>query len=312
MFTDYLDQVRLFQEHELLQRRPVRVIVTSRITLIDKAIVPRGTTIVRLEAFDSGAVRPGPGYGTTCNAPTSPQPGSGRSSCLATRSSLELAEQPLLLLMLAIYDSAGNQLSAQPDIDQTRLYDGLLRRFIERELSKGGRARVPALPTPRPAGAVDREMDRLGVAAIGMFNRQDVKIRREELNADLRYFDAEREGLGRTAGRWPRRTCCSAASSSSTSPAAGFSRSSADPATGRRRSSSCTRPSASSWPPTSSSAAPWRRPRRAARSRATQCWRRTRPAAGDPERGLVRRPAPHAAPHPSDVLDMIREWAGTG
>ena len=39
--------------------------------------------------------------------------------------------------MLAIFDSAGNPLSERPDLDQTLLYDELLRRFIERELGKG-------------------------------------------------------------------------------------------------------------------------------------------------------------------------------
>ena len=106
---------------------------------------------------------------------------------------LELARQPLLLLMLAIYDSLGNELSSQPDIDQTLLYDRLLRRFIERELSKGkaGREFVARRAAEREH-EVNREMDRLGVAAIGMFSRQDVKIGREDLNADLRYFDRQK------------------------------------------------------------------------------------------------------------------------
>jgi hypothetical protein len=106
---------------------------------------------------------------------------------------LELARQPLLLLMLAIYDSLGNELSSQPDIDQTLLYDRLLRRFIERELSKGKAGReFAALPDAARAAAIDWEMGRLGVAAVGMFNRQDLKIHREELNADLHYFGAEK------------------------------------------------------------------------------------------------------------------------
>ena len=36
----------------MIQHRPVRIIVTSRITLIDKAIIPPGTTVMRLEPFN--------------------------------------------------------------------------------------------------------------------------------------------------------------------------------------------------------------------------------------------------------------------
>jgi len=105
----------------------------------------------------------------------------------------ELAEQPLLLLMLAIFDSAGNALSERPDLDQTLLYDALLRRFIERELGKGEHgAAFSGLPEDARRPLVDRELTRLGVAAIGMFNRQEVKILRDQLDRDLAYFGAQR------------------------------------------------------------------------------------------------------------------------
>ena len=105
----------------------------------------------------------------------------------------DLAEQPLLLLMLAIFDSAGNALSNRPDLDQTLLHDELLRRFIERELGKGehGAAFFGQRQEDRRL-LVDRELTRLGVAAIGMFKRQEVKILRDQFDRDLAYFDAER------------------------------------------------------------------------------------------------------------------------
>ena len=118
---------------------------------------------------------------------------------------IELAEQPLLLLMLAIYDAIGNQLSARPDIDRTELYHELLTRFIVRELSKGtAGAAFAGLPEAERQAEIDREMDHLGVAAVGMFNRQDVKIRREDLNRDLGYFKAERGPAADGARRMSR------------------------------------------------------------------------------------------------------------
>ena len=192
VFASYLDEVRQFQHQQAVQRRPVRVIVTSRLTLIDKAAVPLGTTVVKLEEFD----RPrrdawcavwnehNQAYFHHNDIRPFAVPDNGKL--------LELARPPLLL-MLAIYDWLGNELSGQTDLGQTLLYDRLLRRFIERELSKGKAGREFAASSDADhKAATDREMDRLGVAAIGMFSRQDVKIRREDLNADLRYFNRQK------------------------------------------------------------------------------------------------------------------------
>lgn len=192
LFTDYLDQVQRFQRDSLIQNRPVRVIVTSRITLIDKAIIPRGTTVVRLEPFDEPRRAEWISRWNACNAAYFQQCGVKPFTLPDNERLAELAEQPLLLLMLAIFDSAGNALSGRPDLDRTLLYDALLRRFIERELGKGehgaafsGRSQDARRPL------VDRELTRLGVAAIGMFNRQEVKITRDQLDRDLAYFGAQ-------------------------------------------------------------------------------------------------------------------------
>ncbi|HEY1666092.1 MAG TPA: ATP-binding protein [Trebonia sp.] len=190
LYADFLDQVRLFQERELVQRRPLRVIVTSRITLIDKAIVPADTTIVRLEEFDELRRDTWADVWNAHNGDYFTQSGVRPFRLPAGNEKiLELAAQPLLLLMLALYDSAANQLSSRPDIDQTRLYHELLTRFIRRELGKEQDFRQ--LPAADQRERVARELERLGVAAIGMFNRQSVSIRREDLNKDLAYFAAE-------------------------------------------------------------------------------------------------------------------------
>jgi hypothetical protein len=192
LFADYLEQVRRFQHREAVQHRPVRVIVTSRVTLIDKAIVPRGTTIVRLQEFDEERRATWTAVWNDHNAGYFQQTGVRPFELPGSARIIELAQHPLLLLMLAIYDSSGNQLGSRPDIDQTVLYEELLARFIERERSKGtGGTAFSGRPEAERTAEVDRDMERLGVAAIGMFNRQDVKIRAAELNADLRYFEAQ-------------------------------------------------------------------------------------------------------------------------
>lgn len=52
VFSGYLKDVQIFQKNEAEQGRPVRAIVTSRVTLIDKATIPSGATVLRLLEFD--------------------------------------------------------------------------------------------------------------------------------------------------------------------------------------------------------------------------------------------------------------------
>jgi hypothetical protein len=203
LFTDYLLRVEKFQHREALNSRPVRVIVTSRMTLIDKAVVPPGTTIVRLAEFDEDRRAAWTSVWNARNQAYFAESGIRPFALPANDKIIELAQQPLLLLMLAIYDAIGNQLSARPDIDRTQLYHELLTRFIVRELSKGT-AGFAGLPEAERRAETDREMEHLGVAAVGMFNRQDVKIRRDDLNRDLRYFKAERGPAADGARRMSR------------------------------------------------------------------------------------------------------------
>jgi hypothetical protein len=52
VFASYIMEAKRFQQHQAEQGWPVRIIITSRLTLIDKAAVPVGSTIVRLLEFD--------------------------------------------------------------------------------------------------------------------------------------------------------------------------------------------------------------------------------------------------------------------
>jgi predicted RNase H-like HicB family nuclease/energy-coupling factor transporter ATP-binding protein EcfA2 len=203
-YCSFLDEIRQLQKTQLRVGQPMRVIVTSRVTLIDQVAIPDGTAVLRLEAFDSARRDRWVETWNDYNADYFRQSGVGVFQLPDNETLLDLASQPLLLLMLAIYDSARNELTSQPDIDQTSLYDKLLRHFIDRELVKRkdgteyGASRRTGY-APHANALVEAEMARLGVAAIGMFNRQDVKISGGELNCDLRYFAGERGGLP-TAG----------------------------------------------------------------------------------------------------------------
>jgi hypothetical protein len=196
VFSNYLQEAQNFQKGEAEQRRPVRVIVTSRITLIDKAAIPRGTTILRLLEFDKRQRDRWISIWNKTNADYFKQAEVKefelpKEEDAGSEKILSLAEQPLLLLMLALYDSQKNELRGSKALDRTLLYDSLLRRFVDRELSKDKKGFLN-LSTADQKKELDREMQRLGVTALGMYNRRKLHILSSELNEDLKFFSLER------------------------------------------------------------------------------------------------------------------------
>ncbi len=194
VFANYLVKVREFQRREAVQGRPVRALVTSRITLIDKAIVPDGSTVVRLAPFDEARRKRWIAIWNKHNAPYFAASKTRPFRLPDDSNVVPLAEQPLLLLMLALYDSEENALADSGGLDRTRLYASLIERFIVREREKEERGEVWASLSEREQrNEVDRDMERLGAAALGMFNRRNLYIMAGDLNDDLRFFQLERE-----------------------------------------------------------------------------------------------------------------------
>ncbi len=197
VFSGYLEKVRIFQQEQKSMRRPVRIIITSRITLINKARVPVNSTVLRLLEFNDEQRKAWMNIWNNINSEYFANSGI-KPFCLPKFSDknkknniMELAEQPLLLLMLALYDSEANELAQTNSIKRTELYDNLLRRFVRRER----RRYVPGFNSKsekEQERIIDQEMNRLGVAAIGMYNRQEVVISSKQLECDLDTFRAHR------------------------------------------------------------------------------------------------------------------------
>lgn len=191
VFAAYLQSVHKFQEDQIsLGRQPVRVIVTSRITLIDKAVIPSGATIVRLLEFDESQRNAWISVWNSKNERYFQHTGNKPFEIpKRDKKILALAEQPLLLLMLALYDFDNNQLREKKGLDQTVLYHSILRWFIERERRKA--PEFLAIPENDQHASIEWELQRLGVAAIGMFNRRSFHITLSQINADLAFFGLE-------------------------------------------------------------------------------------------------------------------------
>ncbi|TLU84275.1 MAG: ATP-binding protein, partial [Chlorobium sp.] len=196
VFASYIMDAQRFQQHQSEQERPLRIIITSRVTLIDKAFVPAGSTIVRLLEFDQHQRECWTGIWNKANTGYFLASGIEKFALPDEKEEeaekiLILAEQPLLLLMLALYDSHNNQLKNSKGLDRTKLYDSLLRRFVIRE--RGKEKGFNDVKAKEQEKALSTEMQRLGVAALGMYNRRKLHILSAELDDDLAFFKLERE-----------------------------------------------------------------------------------------------------------------------
>ncbi len=180
--SDYLEKIANFQRREADQGRPVVVLVTSRTAVADRARPVAAMVAVRLEPFRDNQIAQWLTVWNAANASGLAARGLDPLPVKSVLAHAELACQPLLLLMLALYDADGNPLQREDKaLGQAELYERLLTQFAEREVRKTG----TALSAAQFEQAVDRELLRLSVAAFAMFNRRRQWVTEAELDADL-------------------------------------------------------------------------------------------------------------------------------
>ena len=180
--NDFLLHVQEFQEREARLGRPLAVIVTSRTAVADRARIPPGTTAIRLEPFDREQVIAWLKIWAETNRLSLDRRGMKPLPVEVALNYEELAEQPLLLLMLALYDADTNALQHRSAaLGRTELYGRLLRDFASREIRK----HYPALPNADLEQAVEAELLQLSVVAFAMFNRRSQWVPENDLDADF-------------------------------------------------------------------------------------------------------------------------------
>jgi hypothetical protein len=171
--TDYLLKVAAFQRREADQGRPVAVIVTSRISVAARAKPAEGTIALRLDPFDDERIAAWLSVWNRTN---------GAQLDLETVLRYpDLAGQPLLLLMLALFDAQGGSLRDAGPLDSDRLYEQLLDRFARRQVDKHATGWTVRETDRR----VQEELRRLSVVAFAMSNRGAQWVSEAELERDL-------------------------------------------------------------------------------------------------------------------------------
>ncbi|MEV6342865.1 AAA family ATPase [Actinoplanes sp. NPDC051851] len=189
--SDYLQQVVDFQRRETILGRPVAVMVTSRVAVADRARMPGGSLVVRLEPFTEEQIGQWAGIWNRAN------PDFRQLTPAGLHRFPDLAAQPLLLLMLALYNATGPGLPHDDeDFDEGLLYERLLTEFAAREVGRvhDGRpeSALPAL--------VEEELLRLSVVAFAMFHRMRLWVTTTELDADLAGLGLQPSRTAATAG----------------------------------------------------------------------------------------------------------------
>ncbi|MGW4745425.1 NACHT domain-containing protein [Streptomyces sp. NPDC004290] len=190
---NYLRDVERIQEREAEWGRPTVIVVTSRTVVADRTHTPAATTVLRLEPFDETRIRR---WLTTWERVNAHLPSAGEAGALTWEvlsPHHALAKQPLLLLLLALYNAAGRPLrrATGEAMGRVELYERLLSEFVRREVVRRG----GSLPPREEETAIEEELLRLGVIATGMFNRRSQSIMARDAERDICALLGEQDSL---------------------------------------------------------------------------------------------------------------------
>lgn len=188
--SDFLVRIGKFQQQEALLGRPLVTIVTTRSAVADRARYPSGTLALRLEPFRPDQIAAWLDVWNTKNAAYFSSRALAPFAEHTAIAQLPLSSQPLLLLMLALYDAVSNSLKSSPMRDagsptegglaEADLYEELLRSFAVREAAKAG-----GLLQSESDEVVDDLMQQLSLVAFSMANRRRQWVTSNELDGDL-------------------------------------------------------------------------------------------------------------------------------
>lgn len=180
--TDYLMRIAELQRREMVQGRPTAAMVTSRVTVADRARLPKGSIVLRLDPFDDQQISQWISVWNLSNADYFASKCLNSLSLERVSSYMDLAQQPLLLLILALYDADANGLTSNSGpMKEAALFEALLQQFARREVNKTG----THLPRDVIERQVEGELTQLSVVALAMFNRGLQLASDREIERDL-------------------------------------------------------------------------------------------------------------------------------
>jgi|WetSurMetagenome_2_1015567.scaffolds.fasta_scaffold01193_9 hypothetical protein len=182
--NNYINTIKDFQETALNHGICVRVILTSRKTVMQDVFIPEGTKIILLDSFDEKR------RNLWVKIWNDNQTIKDYKFAIPKNEKIEhLAQEPLLLFMLAVYDFEKSELqhmTKDRNFNQSKLYDSLLNSFIERQLLKNELYRNANPQQQRREEELFRL--RLGMIALMMFLNDTTHKDTQKLPAELETF----------------------------------------------------------------------------------------------------------------------------
>ncbi|TCO53714.1 NACHT domain-containing protein [Actinocrispum wychmicini] len=175
----FLHDVVEFQRREAEQLRPVAVVVTTRSVVADRVDIAAGTTVIKLAEFTGTQVDQ---WRETWNRTNGSGIASGAVRPLTAEAVVRcgpLARQPLLLLMVAMYEADPSTSPIETGLSETALYQRLLENFAQREASRTRSGRRDLVKAARD------QLRQLAIAALAMVNRGRQYVTEAELDRDL-------------------------------------------------------------------------------------------------------------------------------
>lgn len=179
----YIEQIAEFQEEERSNHQvSVIPIVTSRTLVMERATIPAGTMMIRLDDLTDQQIE---GWVRVVDEENHDRPEfRALSATELIDSHDDLVRQPLLLTLLAIYHDEGLAGGGRP-ISRSDLFTGLLSTFIRRQVAD----KAPPTLSAADQGALAERLRRdLAITAFAMFNRNRDVVNGADLRRDLACF----------------------------------------------------------------------------------------------------------------------------
>lgn len=187
-YCNFLKKISDFQvAHEEDHGFLVKCIITSRINMIDVAEIDGDSIIINLQDFEYKRINTWISIWNNKNDKYFKNNDLNPLEINNTDNYYELAKQPLLLTMLALFDTNNNALKKSKNLNETQLYYSLIRDFVIREQEKDNK--FSKYIEEKRNEIIDNEINKLNIAAMGMYNRNSLYISSKELNKDFKFYN---------------------------------------------------------------------------------------------------------------------------
>ena len=162
---NFLRAVAMFQQREAAMGNPTVAMVTSRTLAMQGAVVPEGVTVLQLAVFNKDQIHAWVDTWNRTNSEWFRLKGRQPCDVAVVLRMQHLAEQPLLLMMLALYDADAQALRQVEDLSEYVLYERIFDHFIYRELV---RSRVRVAVRDKRARVRREWLERVGAAMFAL------------------------------------------------------------------------------------------------------------------------------------------------